>query len=112
MSLTIRHNETQRAFAERVLRTEGRLSAHEAMFALATESGERRSITRLAPVIETLRKSGWRIRTEWAHGEQAVYHLEAAPPVFGRAVGSVRECPSCRRAHAVGTSCASAAVPA
>lgn len=106
MTLTIRNGETQRAFVERTLRTEGRISAHEAMFGLHTEAGRRTAITRLAPVIETLRKAGWRIRTDVTHGEQAEYHLEAAPPVFARPVGRERECPACHRTHSVGTSCA------
>lgn len=104
MTLTIHRGETQRAFVERTLRDQGRISAHEAMFALVTEAGNRASITRLAPVIETLRKAGWRIRTEVEHGVQATYHLEGAP-TFGHPIGAVRECPSCHHSHPVGTTC-------
>jgi len=105
VTLVIRAGETQRSFTERVLRERGEISAHEAMFALVDESGRPKSITRLAPVIDDLRNNrGWDIETRTAPGQQAVYRLRGAS--HGHAIGSVRTCPSCRRQHAVGTTCA------
>lgn len=105
MTLTIRHNESQRAFVERVLREQGEISAHEAMFALRDEDGHPKSITRLAAVIDTLRKSGWDIPpAAVVPGQQAVYRLRGRA-FTGRPVGRVRECPSCHRQHPVGTRC-------
>lgn len=109
MTLTIRRGETQRAFVERVLTEQGRISAHAAMFDLFMDGGGKASITRLAPIIDTLRnKAGWDIETIERPHEQAVYVLHGRP-AFGHAVGATRECPSCHRSHAVGTTCASAA---
>lgn len=103
MNLTIGRDETQRAFVERVLREEGEISAYAAMYGLRDEDGHGRGITRLAPIIETLRRAGWEIETRAAPGQQAVYRLRG---VFaGRGVGRVRECPSCHRTHPVGTTC-------
>lgn len=81
MTLVIRSGETQRAFVERVLREQGRISTHEAMFALVDEAGYSRSVTRLAPVIETLRKAGWDIVTDAPHGQQAIYIHRPAKPL-------------------------------
>lgn len=93
MTLTLRAGETQRAFVERVLRTEGRISAHEAMFGLTDEGGRARSITRLAAIIETLRKAGWEIETRAAHGQQAVYVMrDADAPAYVRGW----RCETCR----------------
>lgn len=107
-ALVIRQGETQRAFVERTLVEQGGISAHDAMFYLADEYGRRAAVTRLAPIIETLRKAGWAIDTVTERGEQAVYVLRGRP-AFGHPVGVARECPSCHRGHAVGTTCASAA---
>lgn len=108
MTLTIRAGETQRAFTERVLLDQGRISAHEAMFDLVDESGRSKAITRLAAVIDDLRDRGWDIPNEGPHGGQAVYRLVSAPDPhgWGTPVGRVRACPSCRLDHAVGTACA------
>lgn len=109
MTLVIRAGETQRSFTERVLREQGRISAHEAMFDLVDEDGRRHSITRLAPVIDDLRnRRGWDIETRSGPGQQAVYHLRGV--AHGHAAAAVRTCPACRRQHAVGTTCA-ASVP-
>ena len=108
MTLTMHRGETQRALVERTLTEQGRISAHEAMFDLYGEGGGKTSITRLAPIIETLRRAGWAIETLTAQGQQAVYVLRGRP-AYGRPVGATRECPSCHRGHAVGTTCASAA---
>lgn len=109
MTLVIREYETQRAFVARVLREQGSISAHEAMFDLVDENGRKRSITRLAPAIDDLRhKSGWDIATELEHGQQAVYRLRSRPS-FGHPAGALRICPSCHREHAVGTTCGVAA---
>lgn len=106
MTLTIRLGETQRAFVERTLREQGEISAHAAMFDLYTEAGHKASITRLAPVIDTLRnRDGWDITTHAPSGEQAVYRLRGRT-FAGRPVGRTRECPSCHRPHPVGTRCA------
>lgn len=75
MTLFMRDGETQRAFVERTLREQGSISAHEAMFDMRTADGDRCSITRLAAIVETLRKAGWVIETHAPHGEQAVYRL-------------------------------------
>ena len=77
MTLVIRTGETQRAFVERVLREQGAISAHDAMYALRDESGRPKGITRLAPVIEQLRKAGWPIDTDAPKGAQATYRLRA-----------------------------------
>ena len=105
MTLTIYTGETQRAFVERTLREQGEISAHAAMYKLRDADGYPRGITRLAPVIETLRKAGWDITTHAPSGEQAVYRLRGRT-FAGRPVGRTRECPSCHRPHPVGTRCA------
>jgi hypothetical protein len=111
MTLVVRPAErTQRAVVERVLVEDGRISAHEAMFDLRTADGERKSITRLAAVIDTLRKANWEIETIERSGEQAVYVLRGRPAI-GRPVGALRTCPSCHSEHHVGTTCLIASVP-
>lgn len=103
MTLHIRDGEAQRAFVARTLREQGSISAREAMFDLRDDLGRSRSITRLAAAVEALRRDGWDIRTDLSPGQQAVYRL--AGRAHGHAVGLVRPCPSCRREHAVGTTC-------
>lgn len=71
----IRSGEAQARYVERVLRDEGRISARDLLYDLTDESGSRRSITRLAAIIEPLRKAGWNIATEGGHGELARYRL-------------------------------------
>jgi len=75
VTLTMHGAETQRAFVERTLLRDGRISAHEAMFDLCDESGRGRSVTRLAAIVDTLRKAGWEIETTAPTGEQATYTL-------------------------------------
>jgi hypothetical protein len=105
MTLTIHSGETQRSFVERVLREQGEISAHAAMFDLRDEDGRPKSITRLAAVIDGLRKAGWDIPpANAAPGQQAVYRVRGRA-FNGRPVGRVRECPSCHQAHPVGTTC-------
>jgi hypothetical protein len=112
MTLTIRAGETQRSFVERVLQEQGRISAHEAMFDLRDTDGHPKSITRLAAVIDTLRRSGWDIPpATTAPGQQAVYVLRGRA-FAGTPVGRTRECPSCHRPHPVGTRCVREGVPA
>lgn len=75
MSLTWHRNETQAAFVQRVLRDRGYIAARETLYDLTDSVGTRRSITRLAAIIEPLRKAGWNIATEGGHGELARYRL-------------------------------------
>lgn len=105
MSLTIRTGEPQTAFVERVLHEQGRISTFDALYGLSDDKGDRRSITRLAAVIHTLRHDrGWVIDENAAPGELATYRVVRAPNL-GRPVGRVRVCPGCGAEHAVGTSC-------
>ena len=102
--------ETQRAYVERVLATEGRISAYDALYRLSYADGSPCSITRLAAIVHTLRhEAGWGI-AEFHEAGLAVYRLTSRPGT-GRPVGGVRACPGCGRTHAVGTTCG-AAVPA
>lgn len=71
--------EPQTRYVERVLRTEGRISAWAALYDLQDDSGHKRSITRLAAIIEPLRKAGWTIETEGGHGELATYVVKGVP---------------------------------
>lgn len=77
--IPIHERETQARYVERVLRAEGRISAFDAMYSLVDDAGRRRSITRLAAIIEPLRKAGWTIATEGGHGELATYRLTSLP---------------------------------
>lgn len=97
--------ETQRAYVERVLTTEGRFATYDALYSLAYSNGMKCAITRLAAIIHTLRhEAGWAIDESHENG-LAVYRLVAAPGP-GRAVGRSRVCPGCKREHPVGTACA------
>lgn len=75
----MRERETQRGYVERVLRTDGHISAYGAMYELRDEQGHPRSITRLAAIIEPLRKDGWGITTRGGHGELATYVVTNLP---------------------------------
>lgn len=76
--------EPQSRYVERVLRTEGRISARDVLYGLTDESGRKRGITRLAAIIEPLRKAGWQIDTEGGHGELATYVVRLLPSVAPR----------------------------
>lgn len=105
MALVIHAGESQADFAERVLREDGSISTYEALYDLTDDTGRRRSITRLAASIHTLRHDrGWVIDERSGPGELALYTAVMAPG-RGRAVGRVRECPVCHNGHAVGTTC-------
>ena len=106
MTLAILPDETQRAYVERVLLAEGSISTHEVMYDLVNVYGHPKRITRLAPVIEMLRKAGWEIRTIAPPGQQAVYRLLRAPVFAGHPIGKPRPCPSCHQEHAAGRTCA------
>jgi hypothetical protein len=82
----IRHEgESQKAFVSRVLRRDGRISAHDATYDLRYDDGRPCGITRMAPVIEDLRKAGWAIDTVAPSGEQATYVLrEQSEPAWRR----------------------------
>lgn len=72
-----RSRESQRAFVERVLRTEGRIETYDVLYGLAYDDGQKCSITRLAAVICDLRAEGWNIATA-DDGALATYRLVAA----------------------------------
>lgn len=74
-----RGTETQRAYAERVLRETGRFATYDALWSLVYDDGRKCAITRLAAIVDSLRKDGWRITTETGRGELAVYVLDASP---------------------------------
>jgi hypothetical protein len=78
MMLTILRGESQRAFVERTLRERGEISAFDAMYRLADDTGHERGVTRLAAVIGDLRERGWDIETRGLPGEQATYLLRRA----------------------------------
>jgi hypothetical protein len=71
---TRRGTETQRAYVERVLRTEGRIATFDVLYSLAYDDGRKCSITRLAAIIHELRAVGWNIATD-APGALATYRL-------------------------------------
>lgn len=79
MTLARRQGETQRQFVERDLVASGRIKAYDCMYTLEYEDGSRCSITRLAAVINDLRRDGWTIDTTGPHGQLAVYHLRTRP---------------------------------
>lgn len=109
MSLTIHRGESQVDFAERVLREHGSIATYDVLYDLVDETGRKRSITRLAASIHTLRhERGWVIDERSGPGELALYTV-VMEPGRGRAVGRVRECPVCHHEHAVGTTCPKAA---
>lgn len=73
-------NETQRAYVERVLATEGRVSTFDVLYGLAYEDGRKCSITRLAAIVWTLRHETppWDIEESHEDG-LAVYRLRSKP---------------------------------
>jgi len=86
--------ESQRAFVERALTTEGSISAYDCMYAGRYEDGAPFGITRLAAVIWTLRhEAGWDITEHAPAGQLAtyVYRVEADVPAWARGW----ECSSC-----------------
>lgn len=105
MNLTIHHGESQVDFAERVLREHGSVATYDVLYNLSDETGRKRSITRLAASIHTLRhERGWVIDERSGPGELALY-TTVVEPGRGRPVGKVRTCPVCQHEHAVGTTC-------
>lgn len=109
MNLVIRAGESQADFAERVLREQGSIATFDVLYNLTDEAGRKRSITRLAASIHTLRhERGWVIDERSGAGELAVYTAVVAPGM-GRPVGRVRTCPVCHHEHAIGTTCGRAA---
>lgn len=71
--------ETQKHYVERVLLADGHISTYGALYELRDEDGRPRSITRLAAIIEPLRKSGWTITTRGESHELATYVLISSP---------------------------------
>ena len=68
--------ETQRAYVERVLLSEGSISAWDCLYEGRYEDGGRFSITRLAAIIWTLRhEAGWDIDETAPQGGLAVYDV-------------------------------------
>lgn len=101
----IHESETQVGYVERILRHVGSIATYDVLYALTDTNGRRRSISRLASVIHTLRhERGWVIDERSGPGELALYTAVMAPG-RGRPVGRVRECPVCHHEHAVGTTC-------
>jgi hypothetical protein len=71
-----RQGETQKAWVERVLRTDGRIATYDALYNAQYVNGGRFSITRLASVIWTLRhEQGWVIDETSLPGRLAEYRL-------------------------------------
>jgi hypothetical protein len=83
MTLIRRNGESQRAFVERVLREDGRISAYDALYASWYDDGRPTSLTRLAAVIHTLRSEGWEIDAHADRGRLAEYRLRQAPAPDG-----------------------------
>lgn len=73
--MTRHPRESQRAYVERVLRTEGRIATHDALYALAYDDGRPCSITRLAAIVHELRADGWDIASHMEPGALATYRL-------------------------------------
>lgn len=78
--MTRHPRESQRAYVERVLRTEGRIATHDALYALTYDDGRPCSITRLAAIVHELRADGWDIASFVQPGALAVYRLVAIAP--------------------------------
>lgn len=86
--------ESQRAYVERVLRSEGRISAYDCLYNGEYKDGSRFSITRLAASIWSLRhESGLDITEHAPAGQLAtyVYRGPAEVPAWARGW----ECSSC-----------------
>lgn len=73
--------ETQRAYVERVLRTERRLATYDALYNLTYRDGTKCSITRLAAIVCQLRIEGWNIQTLEGEGATAIYRFMSGPDV-------------------------------
>jgi len=71
-------NESQRAFVERVLKTQGQVATYDVLYALTYDDGRPCSITRLAAIIHELRSDGWDITPDTSGG-LATYRLAAEP---------------------------------
>lgn len=101
----IHESESQVAYVERVLRHVGSIATYDALYGLTDTHGRRRSISRLASVIHTLRhQRGWVIAEMAGAGALATYTV-VMEPGRGRPLGRVRECPVCHNSHAPGTTC-------
>jgi len=72
-----RRGETQRQFVERELAATGRISAYDCMYGLTYDDGSKCSITRLAAIINELRRDGMLIDTAGSHGRLATYALRS-----------------------------------
>lgn len=73
--------ESQRAYVERALRTEGYVSAYDCAYNGVYEDGSKFGITRLAATIWTLRHvAGWVISEHAESGQLATYRLVSTSP--------------------------------
>lgn len=109
MTPPIAERESQVEYVERILRHVGHIATYDVLYSLTDTFGRRRSISRLASVIHTLRhERGWVIDERSGPGELALYTV-VMEPGRGRPLGRVRECPVCRNQHAPGTTCPRAA---
>lgn len=100
-----RHGETQRAWVERVLRTDGRIAAYDALYNAEYVNGGKFSITRLATIIWTLRhEQGWIIDETSLPGRLAEYRLvrvgSEKPRIPAPTTGAAWACQVCGGAPA------------
>lgn len=81
MTPPMAEHESQVDYVERILRHVGSIATYDALYGLTDAYGRKRSITRLASVIHTLRhQRGWVIDEASGPHELALYTVVSGPP--------------------------------